>query len=100
MFPRNKVVYKVDCTQCSEFYVGKTIRNLEQRLREHASDVNSALFKHNTTTGHLVDFDHASVIATDINDFRLCIKESILIRELSAYKSLNGNVGSMELKLW
>ena len=51
-------------------------------------------------TGHIVDFENASIIATDSSDFRLCVKETLKIRELAAYKSLNGNIGSMELKLW
>ena len=96
----SKVVYQVNCSQCSEFYVGKTIRTLVQRLNEHASDINSALSKHNAMTGHIINYEQASVVATDICDSRLYVKEALKIRELAAYKSLNGNIGSMELKLW
>ena len=97
---KSKVIYQVNCSQCSEFYIGKTIRTLVQRLNEHASDVNSALSKHNAMTGHIINYEQASIVTRDICDSRLYVKEALKIRELAAYKSLNGNIGSMELKLW
>ena len=97
---RSNVVYQVNCSECTDFYVGKTIRCLKQRLGEHAKDENSALFKHSSNTGHEIDFSNPSVIANDRHESRLFVKEALLIRDLSAHLSLNANVGSQELKLW
>ena len=97
---RSNVIYKVNCTDCHQFYVGKTIRILKQRLNEHKFQDYSALFRHSTNTGHCIAYDETSIIASDNDEMRLYVKESFKIKELSAQKFLNGNVGSMELKLW
>ena len=81
-------------------YVGKTKRILKQRMQEHKTDENSALLRHCRDTGHCVGFDTPSVIASDTMDLRLYVKESFKIKEFAAHKSLNGNVGSLELHLW
>ena len=42
---QSNLVYKIDCKDCEQFYIGMTTRRLEQRLSEHSSkDTNSALF--------------------------------------------------------
>lgn len=97
---KSNVVYKVPCDNCDEFYVGKTVRRLEQRLEEHAADACSALFKHAQSTGHTIGFNETSILCSDAHQVKLLIKETLKIRELSASKSLNGNQGSFELKLW
>ena len=97
---RSNAVYKVNCSQCSSFYVGKTKRILKQRMDEHKIDEHSALLRHSRDTGHHVDFDAPTIVATDNVDLCLYIKESIKIKELSAHKSLDGNVGSLDLHLW
>ena len=97
---RSNVVYKVHCNECNQFYVGKTKRILKQRLLEHKNDDNSALLRHSRDTGHCIVYDDPAVIATDSDDLRLYVKESFKIKELSAYKYLNGNIGSLELNLW
>ena len=100
MSSRSGVVYQVNCTDCDDFYVGLTTRRLEQRLKEHSESDNSALRRHALETKHEVDYAHPSILASDQNRTRLYVKESLKIKDLSAYLSLNGNIGSMELKLW
>ena len=73
---------------------------MSQRIHEHKSDEHSALFRHSMDTGHSIAFDEPAIIASDTNEMRLYIKESLKIKELAAYRSLNGNIGSMDLKLW
>ena len=41
-----------------------------------------------------------NVFASDNVKIRLQVKETLLIKELAAYKSLNVNIGSFECKLW
>ena len=93
-------IYKIHCAECDSFYVGKTKRVLKQRLDEHKVDEHSALLRHSMDTGHCIDFDDPAILASDSDELRLYIKESIKIKELSAHKSLNGNIGSMDLNLW
>ena len=77
-----------------------TTRRLCQRLKEHSESENSALRKHSLDAKHDIDFANPLILATDCNRSRLYVKESLKIKDLSAYLSLNGNIGSMELKLW
>lgn len=96
----SNVVYKVTCTDCDSFYVGMTTRRLVQRMQEHSTNENGPLLKHASETGHSVDFTTPDVLATDSFKTRLYIKETLKIVDFCAFKSLNGNSGSFELKLW
>ena len=96
----SNVIYKVNCSDCQEFYVGLTTRRLDQRLKEHASSDSSALMKHRLQTGHDIQYKFPEVLASDVCKTRLFIKETLKIQELKGYKSLNGNQGSFDLRLW
>ena len=89
-----------NCSVCNEFYVGLTTRQVSQRMKEHSSSDSSALYRHTIETKHPVDVNAPQILAFDCNKSRLFVKESLLIRETGAYKSLNGNSGSLMLKLW
>ena len=100
LLSKSGVVYKVSCGDCNQFYIGMTGRRLGQRMAEHQDSSESALNKHVVETGHHVDFGNPCVLACDSVTERLYIKEAIKIQELMAYKSLNRNVGSVDMKLW
>ena len=51
-------------------------------------------------TSHRIDYDNPSVLASDANSERLLVKEALKIKETAAYRSLNGNTGSVDMKLW
>ena len=97
---RSNVVYLIKCGDCSEFYIGKTERRLSQRVKEHLTCENSALRRHELATDHKIDFDSVSVLACDNHPTRLLIKETLKIKEHCAVNSLNGNMGSFELRLF
>ena len=97
---RSGVVYRISCTQCEAFYVGKTKRRLEQRVQEHSQQGYSSLYKHSSDLCHQIDYSNPAVISVDNNDYRLQIKEALKIKDLKAYNSLNANIRSCELKLW
>ena len=97
---RSNVIYKVHCNDCEEFYVGKTKRILKQRILEHSTDEHSALFRHSVDTKHCIAYDNPAIITSDTDEQRLYVKETLKIVEMSANKSLNGNLGSFDLKLW
>ena len=94
------VVYRVNCSCCKEYYVGMTTRRLEQRLQEHSISDCSALRRHSVENKHVIDYECPVIVASDQDRSRLYVKETLKIRELSAHLSLNGNIGSNELKLW
>ena len=100
LLTNSNLVYKVQCKDCSAFYIGKTIRRLHQRLKEHSEDEYSALHRHANEQKHVIDFECPSILAKDSNKSRLLVKEALLISEHKAYASLNGNTGSTELHLW
>ena len=93
------VVYKINCENCSEFYVGMTTRRLEQRMKEH-SDCGSAVAAHAAQTGHTPALHSPHILARDSCRSKLYVKEALLIKELRAYSSLNRNISSVDLKLW
>lgn len=61
------VVYKIPCYSCNSCYVGQTKRALGVRLNEHKNDVidckqHSAVYNHFEKTGHMMDWDNASIL--------------------------------------
>ena len=94
------VIYKVNCSESKEFYLGLSNRRLETRLHEHFTNENSALYRHSFLTDHVINYSNPNILATDKSIFRLKIKETLKIKEHFAYNSLNGNTGSFRQNLW
>ena len=65
LLSRSGVVYQVNCSDCAEFYVGMTIRRLQQRLHEHAESDCSALRKHALEVKHDIDYANPRILASD-----------------------------------
>ena len=65
---RKGVIYRVPCKECDAVYIGETLRNLEERLKEHKRHVEksdlkgSAIAEHVLKTGHSIAWDKAQVI--------------------------------------
>ena len=64
----SSIVYKIKCSQCIDFYIGKTSRCLIRRLMEQKTgkgtdEYKSALFKHQRDTGYLINYDNVEIIA-------------------------------------
>ena len=95
---KSNVVYRIDCDNCPEFYIGLTQRRLEERLAEHHSSDKSSVFRHCQSNQH--EATSVRVITTECNKEKLYIKESIAIQENRAYVSLNQHVSSFNLQLW
>ena len=85
----SNVVYKINCQDYKEFYIGLTTRRLHKRMKEHMKRKYCAVYKH-SETGH--GYDKMKI--------RLQIKETLQISQYSANKSLNVNIDSFECKLW
>ena len=97
---RSRVVYKLNCPTCNEFYIGQTSRRLGQRMNEHRTHTNGPIRNHQDLSGHIIDTNTPEVISSDHHTSRLLIKETLLIREQGADRSLNGNIGTGKLRLW
>ena len=69
-------------------------------MNEHKKDEYSTVCKHSVETGHEINYPSPDILAKDSNLFRLQIKETLKIQENFAFRSLNGNTGSLMLKLW
>ena len=93
------VVYGVYCTDCPEYYVGKTKRHLKKRFDEHR-DIRkpTAVSNHIMENNHDVLFPDVKVIARGNNDLELLIKESLIIKQLRP--PLNANVASYPLEMF
>ena len=66
------------------FYIGETGRKLNQRLKEHKSDINnkkefSALATHSNLKNHTINFNSAKIIYPCSNISKRHIVESALI---------------------
>ena len=98
----SNVVYKINCANCDEFYIGMTQRILQKRINEHSSCETSSVYRHAQLTNHDINFASPSILAHDIDNvkLRLQIKETLLIKDESAFNSLNKNIGSFPLTLW
>jgi len=76
------LVYGVYCTDCTDFYVGKTKRHLSTRFKEHRDFTKpTAVTSHLLTTGHDVKFD-VKILSSGTTDIELLIKEYLIIKRL------------------
>ena len=94
------VIYKSECSECGEVYIGETERSLGERAEEHETslrlrDMKSALSQHLEKTGHTVMtkkvIDSVEVIDSESKTAHRKIKEAIHIRLQGA--KLNRNQG-------
>ena len=96
-------MYRANCWDCNDFYIGKTKRRLRDRKTEHFKALTtncheSAIADHVFLTNHIIKWDHFEILATGRSDMHCKIKESLLIRDLKP--ALNENVGSEKLHLY
>jgi len=106
---RSHLIYKFSCGSCNATYYGKTERHLNVRSGEHIgksaltgkriackpSAVSDHLLLHDNCNG---DFNDFSILCHENNDFKLAIRESILIYRDSPI--LNKNIASIPLRLF
>ena len=63
---RLKIVYKIKCRDCDSFYIGKTVRNLRTRLKEHNQGLTGnkqfIVSDHANSFGHEIDWVSVEII--------------------------------------
>jgi len=78
----NQVIYQYNCQYCRNSYIGQTSRNVEQRKHEHQNAFKgtgtSKIADHCIENEHQNDW-HYKRLATESNDIKRVIKESLLI---------------------
>lgn len=111
-------VYKIPCKNCTTPYIGETERHLECRIKEHQASVKkvtnqkftrarasesadiehkSALADHAAQDNHVIDWDNASILATQCHNKKgRWIREAIWVRSEDA-GTVNRNEGGYEL---
>jgi hypothetical protein len=95
----SNVVYRVHCTDCTEFYVGKTKRHLGKRFDEHRDRKKpTAVTKHLIECNHNCHFENVEVLSRARCDLELLIKESLTIKQLKP--GLNKDVTSYPLEMF
>ena len=108
IFLRSGIVYKFKCGGYNATYYGKTKRHFKVRMCEHLGvsaltgkrvkgDNNSAIKEHHLFSNHSSGFDDFSILATNNNDFKVTLMESLLINR--DHPPLNKSRHSLPLEL-
>ena len=109
IFLRSGIVYKFKCSGCNATYYGKTKRHFKVRMCEHLGvsaltgkrvkgDNDSAIKEHHLFCNHSSGFDDFSILASNNNDFKVTLMESLLINR--DHPPLNKNRHSLPLELF
>ena len=88
----SSVVYKFQCGSCNTTYYGKTKRHFKVRKCEHLGisaltgkrvkgDDDCLIKEHLLFCNHTPDFEDFSILATNNNDFKVALMESLLINK-------------------
>ena len=108
-FLRSGIVYKFQCGSCNATYYGKTKRHFKVRICEHLGisaltgkrvkgDDDSAIKEHLLFCNHKPEFEDFSILASNSNDFKVTLMESLLIS--TDHPPLNKNKQSLPLELF
>ena len=77
-------VYVVNCSGCSEVYIGQTGRQAENRMTEHSNvpssdSCNGAVHRHNTIRGHTMDLRNPTLIyKSDCYQTRVTVEAALI----------------------
>ena len=88
------VVYKIQCGDCEEAYIGETARPFGVRFREHVNSTRSsttAVNNHQRNTRRALDLSSSSVVVREKDTFKRRIREAIEIH--CQAPTLNRDVG-------
>ena len=106
---RSDLVYRYTCSNCNVTYYGKTYRHFLTGAAEHMGISNSTEkrvrnVKQSAFSDHLlqcdcsINFDDFDILASESDNFRLLIKQSLLIMRVKPV--LNRTTTSFSLKLF
>ena len=90
---RQGAIYKINCSDCDQCYIGETKRWSETRKKEHTRDVKNinnnatALSKHAVELGHSIDWENYEILQIETDHNKRKFIESFYINSL--YNVLN-----------
>jgi len=90
---QNDVVYKINCLNCDNSYVGQTKRQLGTRLKEHMSDIKkkngalSVISNHRLEHNHDMNWSEATILDIEPSFAKRIVSEMIHIKR--QHKGLN-----------
>ena len=85
------VVYEIQCKTCKGCYIGETGRTLGKRIEEHKKSSSSAIYEHQVTQRHSIDWDNPRILEREDNTTKRKLKEAIQIKKRNP--SLNRDSG-------
>ena len=109
IFLSSGIVYKFKCGGCNATCYGKTKRHFKVRMCEHLGvsaltgkrvkgNNDSAIKEHHLFCNHSCGFDNFSILACNNNDFKVTLRESLLINR--DHPRLNNNRHSLLLEFF
>ena len=109
VFLRSGIVYKFKCSGCNATYYGKTKHHFKIRMCEYLGvsaltgkrvkgDNDSAIKEHHLFCNYSSGFDDFCILASNNNDFKVTLMESLLINR--DHPPLNKNRHSLPLELF
>lgn len=85
---KTNIVYKIDCADCTQTYIGQTKQYLKNRVNEHKRSIrkvgqnnNTALAKHALDLTHNFKFEEVQILDYEPNYRKRNIKEMIFIKK-------------------
>ena len=101
------IVYKFQCGSCNATYYGQTKRHFKVRICEHLrisaltgkgvkGDDDSDIKEYLLFCDHTPDFEDLSILASNNSDFKVTLKETLLINR--DHPALNKNNQSLPLE--
>ena len=93
---RSDLIYRYTCSNCNVIYCGKTYRELNREGSKNMKG--SVVSDHHLQCDCIISFGDFDVLASYTNNFRLLIKESLLIKRDKPI--LNRTIKSFPLKLF
>ena len=80
----NNAVYYLRCSQCEADYTGETMRNIADRMKEHADpQTDSVVARHTVENpGHTFNLDSPKILAFEHKTFKRRMKEALHIQKL------------------
>ncbi|XP_044761579.1 uncharacterized protein LOC123318874 isoform X2 [Coccinella septempunctata] len=100
-FLNSNVVYKIDCLNCSQVYIGQTGRYLKSRIQEHIRSVRlpisnpkTALAEHCVNAGHIFNFEDVRILNRESYLSNRLIYEML---QISVHDSVNSRSDIQQL---
>jgi len=89
---KTKVVYKIECKDCDQVYIGQTKRHLETRIKEHRNNIKnpsgnlSVVTNHRISLHHEFEWDKTRILHEERN------RKKREIAEMFFFKKHNNNI--------